>query len=129
MAARDHYIGQSSANYEHNKSVHLSDVKLVTQDILNHFFTRKGERVNRPEYGTRIPDIIFEPLDDDTLFIINQDSLDVIESEPRVALRSLNVIPLFDEGAVVVAIDVDFVYLDLHDRIEIRIDFEGDVPQ
>jgi len=32
----------------------ITDIDLVKRDLLNHFFTMKGERVMRPEFGSSI---------------------------------------------------------------------------
>ena len=42
----------------------LHDKDLAIQDLKNHFYTRIGERVMDPEFGSIIPLMIFEPLDD-----------------------------------------------------------------
>ena len=38
----------------------LYDVDLINQDLLNHFHTRKGERIMRPEFGCSIWDLLME---------------------------------------------------------------------
>ena len=36
------------------------DVELVKQDLLNHIYTSKGQRVMNPEYGSIIWDLLFD---------------------------------------------------------------------
>lgn len=124
MVTKNLYKGFSTQEYRNNKSLVLRDVELIKRDILNHIFTRRGERVKMPTYGTVIPDIIFEPLDEQTVDIVRQDLLTVVEFEPRVSLRSISVIPLYDDNALVAALDLDYIELDLNDILDIRLEFE-----
>ena len=93
------FSGFSSENY--NKNV-LYDVELIVRDLQNHFFTRKGERVMNPEFGTIIWDILFDPFTAQTGNIVREDVIRVIESEPRVELQNLEV-DEFDHGIIIEA--------------------------
>lgn len=39
----------------------LYDTDLIKRDLYNHFYTRYGERVMRPDFGCKIWDYIMEP--------------------------------------------------------------------
>ena len=39
----------------------LTDTNLIKRDLLNHFYTKKGERVMRPNFGSIIWDMLMEP--------------------------------------------------------------------
>lgn len=120
----DGYIGFSSKSYEKNKSFILRDVELVKEDLKNHIFTRKGERVKMYTFGTRIPDIQFEPLDFRTLNIVTEDLTAVFNYDPRVDLLDLKILPLYEESAIVAIADLNFKYLNFNDQLDIRIEFE-----
>ena len=45
-----------------NSSYKLYDFQLIKQDLINRLSVRKGERVENPEFGTIIYDLLFEPL-------------------------------------------------------------------
>ena len=47
----------------------LTDAELVKTDLLNELNTRQGERVMRPTFGTRIFDILMNPLDE---YVVNE---------------------------------------------------------
>ena len=64
------YKGYSSFEFQARDTFLLTDVELVKLDLLNHIFTRRGERVKMAQFGTRIPDLAFEPLDQETLDIL-----------------------------------------------------------
>lgn len=124
MVTRNLYKGFSTQEFETNKSLVLRDVELVKRDLLNHIFTRRGERVKMPTYGTVIPDIIFDPLDEQTIEIIEQDLLTVVDFDPRVTLRSINIVPLYDDNVLVASLDLNYVELDFNDVLDIRLEFE-----
>ena len=121
----DGYIGFSTKQYEKNKSFILTDVDLVKEDLKNHIFTRFGERPKNPMFGTRIPDLVYEPLDDIALSIISQDLTKVFNYDPRVTLNDLRVIPLYNDNSVKAIADLTFVYLNFSGQMDIHIEFEG----
>jgi len=125
MARSNIYRGYSSFEFQKNKSFRLTDISLVKMDILNHIFTRKGERVMLPNFGTIIPDLVFEPLDEETLDVLQDELEAVIEYDPRLELISLVVDPQYDQNAVTVAIKVFYIELNMDEVIELRLEFEG----
>ncbi len=76
------YRGFSTSNLE-NENFQLYDVQLIKQDLLNHFNTRKGERLMYPKFGTIIWDMIFEPLTESVKNLIVQDVNEIINYDPR----------------------------------------------
>jgi phage baseplate assembly protein W len=119
----DKYTGFSTIKFLKNKNFKLTNVDLIKQDILNHIFTRKGERVQMYDWGTRIPDLINEPLDETSLLIVKEDLAYVFDYDPRLSLNDLTVIPLYDENAIIAFADVSYTYLNFNDQFDIRIDF------
>jgi len=69
----------------------ITDLDLVKQDLLNHFQTRKGERVMRPNFGSIIHDILMEPFDDFTKQDVEDECKQIVENDPRVELIDMNV--------------------------------------
>ena len=67
------------------------DMDLAKQDLLNHFNTRKGERVMMPTFGSIVWEMLFEPLDDATIALIKADVRSIINNDPRWALESVTV--------------------------------------
>jgi len=118
------YIGFSSFEFQANKTFSLSDVELVKMDLLNHIFTRKGERVYMPTFGTSIPDMLFEPLDDETLETIEDELRTVFEYDPRVEVLEMSIIPSYDNHSVVATARLFYVELQVTDNFEINIQFE-----
>jgi phage baseplate assembly protein W len=72
-----------STIYSSNNSK-LYDDELVKQDLLNHFNTRKGERLMNPNFGTIIWDALYDPLTDGLKEEIEADIRAILASEPRI---------------------------------------------
>ena len=123
MAAR--YKGFSSFEFQDKKTFDLNDVEIVKMDLLNHIFTRRGERVMMPDFGTIIPDLLFEPLDEETVDIINDEVEDVLNYDPRVEIVELDVQPNYDANAVTVAALVRYIELNTVELFDFNIEFEG----
>lgn len=85
------YKGFSSRAYhDAGGDFTVYNVECVETDLLNHIFTVKGERVHMPNWGTRIPTMIFEPEDLESRSIIEEDLTAVFEADPRVELLGLS---------------------------------------
>lgn len=119
------YRGYSSENYQNNRTFQLTDVELVKRDILNHIHTSKGERVMMPNFGTRIPQMVFEPLDHITLSIIEEDLNSVIANDPRVQLLSLSVLPDYNNNAIVASLLLKYIELNMTEQFELNIIMEN----
>lgn len=123
--AKGLYRGFSTYEYQRTKSFQLSDVELVKMDLLNHIYTVKGERVMMPNFGTRIPTLAFEPLDQITLDILEEDLRAVFAFDPRVELLELQIVPLYDNNAVIASARLLYIELNLTGNIDLNITFEG----
>ena len=55
----------------------------TSRDLQNHFYTRKGERLGEPEFGSDLPLYLFEQQDLRTTDLIEEDVINVIDSDPR----------------------------------------------
>lgn len=118
------YKGFSSKKYEKDKSYKLNDVELVKEDLKNHIFTRRGERIRMPTFGTKIPELAYEQLDDYTVAIIDEELRKVFAYDPRVNLLQMQIIPVPSENYIQAIADLEYIYLKLTDRWDLRIDLE-----
>lgn len=84
----------------------LIDIQLVKQDLTNIFYTKLGERLMLPEYGSRIQELLFDPFDDITRQAIIDDVERIINTDPRVRYDSSSVTD-FEYG---IAIEVHLTY-------------------
>lgn len=119
------YRGFSSYQFQAQKRFRIYDVDLVKLDLLNHIFTRRGSRVMMPNFGTIIPEIAFEPLDESTIDLVASEVKRVIDYDPRVSLIDMEVNPIYDENRLTVAARVFYVELDREDDLFLNIEFEG----
>ena len=76
------YIGYSTVGTTYGSKT-LTDVNIARRDLLNHFYTRRGERVQNPTFGSILPDLVFEPLDQETERLANDDVNRIITNDPR----------------------------------------------
>jgi len=78
-----YYKGFSTVNNA-NRGSKLYDFDLIKQNILNHFNTRKGQRVMDPSFGTIIWDILMEPLTPQIKELLSQDVKTICNFDSRV---------------------------------------------
>jgi phage baseplate assembly protein W len=117
------YRGFSTAAQEENRGRSFStiDIETVKRDLLNHIYTIPGERVMQPQFGTRIPLMAFEPLDELSIQVIKDDLTMVMEYDPRVRLIDIAVMALPDNNAIVAMVDIEYIQLDVKETL--RLDF------
>lgn len=104
------YKGFSTRNY-HDKGgpFEVYNVACVEEDLLNEIFTVKGERLHMPEFGTRIPLMVFELNDPEAANIIREDLTEVFKHEPRVTLLNLDILPATDANALVAIAKLNYL--------------------
>lgn len=81
------YVGYSTQSI----TTKIYDFDLVKQDIINHFNTRKGERVMNPTFGTIIWDILFEPFTPEIKLAVSDDISKICNSDPRAVPIQINI--------------------------------------
>lgn len=67
----------------------LYDFNLIKQNLINRLSIRKGERVENPEFGTIIYDMLFEPLTNATKELIANDISENLNADPRVSTSDI----------------------------------------
>jgi phage baseplate assembly protein W len=119
------FIGFSTDNKQ-KPPYTLTDLDLVKQDLLNHFLTRKGERVMRPNFGSIIHDILMEPFDNLTKQDIEDECVNIVGNDPRVDLISTNVEN--SDHFLKVELYLQYKVDQSEDVLEVRLerDFNGD---
>ena len=91
MATNGLFIGFSTQEMQGKRGWSVYDIDLIKRDLLNNFYTRKGERVMMPTYGTIIWDKLFEPFTDSVQQEIIDDVTSIVNADPRVTLVATNV--------------------------------------
>jgi hypothetical protein len=85
-----YFVGFNTVD-QPNPPYNLNNIELIKRDLLNTFATPLGTRVMLPNYGTAIYDFLFDPFDETTKNSIVADAVNVIQSDPRVELVSIDV--------------------------------------
>jgi phage baseplate assembly protein W len=123
MAQQGLYKGFSSFEFQRAKTFKIRDVELVKLDLLNHIFTKQGERVMMPTFGTIIPEMTFEPLDTETVNTVVEEVRRVLNYDPRVEILEMDVRPEYDRNTLYVGARVLYIELNLVDDLELNIEF------
>ena len=119
MATRGTNIGFSTVE-RNTPPFTLEGFELAKRDLQNAFLTRLGERVMRPDFGTIIHDLLFEPFDQDTQEAISTDAARIIGQDPRLALVSMDVREL--EHTVRLDIVLNYIPFDVVESLSIEYD-------
>lgn len=101
----------------------LYDLQLIKQDLLNHFHIRLGERLEQPEFGTIIWDLLFEPLTDSLKSLIAQNINAIISYDPRLKADQV-VVTTYESGIQVECVLTYFPY-NIQEAIQLRFDQEN----
>jgi phage baseplate assembly protein W len=112
------YKGFSSNEIKNNFK--LYDIELVKRDILNHFYIRKGEKLENPNFGTIIWDLLFENFTPDIKELIIKDVEQIINYDPRIAINSVTI----DTTDMGIRIQADVVYLQFNISERMTFDFD-----
>ncbi len=96
------------------------DLDLARQDLLNHFNTRKGERIMLPEFGSIVWDMLFEPLDQTTIRLIDEDVRRIIKNDPRWSLQNVTI----SEGPNALNIEVIVTYLPSEETVTLPLTYD-----
>ncbi len=103
----------------------LVDIELIKRDLLNHFHTIKGERLMRPDYGSIIHELLFDPFDEMVKEAVIADARSIIAQETRVQIRSMDVFE-FEQG---LRIDIEVLYVPFNvlETFEITFDKRNEI--
>lgn len=115
------YRGISTISNSSN-SYALYDISLIKQDILNHFHIRKGEKLENPNFGTIIWDVLFEPLTEVLKNAIIKDVTEIVNYDPRVTADSV-VVTQYDAG---IQIECKLTYLRYSISEQLQFKFDQD---
>ena len=107
--------------FENGGSLELFDREAIKEDLLNHIFTLRGSRLNMPTFGTRIPALVFEPGDLQTINIIREDLTKVFEYDPRVKLLDLKVYMMPNNNALIAEATLTYTEINITDVLHIDI--------
>jgi phage baseplate assembly protein W len=85
----------------------LYDIDLVKRDLLNELYTRKGERLMAPQFGSIVWDLLFDPLTDEIIEAIRADCVRIVTKDPRLDIVNIDVID--NDHTIIVTIVLKYV--------------------
>jgi phage baseplate assembly protein W len=112
------YKGFKSTNSK--KNFKEFDTDLIKQDLLNHFHIRKGEKLENPDFGTVIWDMLFEPFTQETKELIAKDVETIVNYDPRISVNAVQI----DSTDMGMRIQVDLTYIPFNINEKIALDFD-----
>ena len=105
----------------------LTGLELAKQDLENHFHIRKGEKWTNPEFGSNIPFLVFQPLDDLTITEIQDDVIEIVTYDPRFSLTNNNII--VDQDAHYVYVSANLTYLPTKTATDLQLKFDKEFEE
>ena len=93
---------------------------LFRSDLLNHFYTRQGERLMNPRFGTVIWDLLYEPLTIDVKNLILQNVNEIINYDPRIVANDV-IITQYESG---LQIECFLTYLPYNISEKLKLQFD-----
>ena len=98
----------------------LYDFALIKQDLINRLSVRKGERVENPEFGTIIYDVLFETLTDIVKEAVAEDITANLNADPRISTTDI-IVTEADHGIAIQA-TITYVPLDITEKLRFNFD-------
>ena len=112
------FKGFSSRAEKQNFKVY--DFECAKQDLINRLSVRKGERVENPEFGTIIYDVLFEPFTDVLKEQITEDISQNLNADPRIATEEI-LVSQADKGIAIQA-TIKYVPLNIVEKLRFAFD-------
>lgn len=99
------FIGYSTIDKYKNYTI--TDFELIKRDLLNALNIRQGEIPGRPEVGTTIWGLIFEPQSPQTSQELTREIQRVVAQDPRISISNIDIFP--QENGILVELEVETI--------------------
>jgi len=109
------YSGFSTVNSKSQKKFTLTGKNLIKQDLMNALMARRGQRVMQPNFGCIVWEKLFENLSPTDVNDIAANISQIINSDPRVVVLSVDVSP--SQNTIVVTTIIQYVGTDETDQL------------
>lgn len=96
----------------------LTGSELVKRDLMNELYTRRGERVMNPRFGSIIWDLLMEPSTPKLQKEVEEDIEKIFKRDPRAEMKSLNVVVL--DHVIRAEVEFKFVPLNTTDTLYVE---------
>ena len=92
----------------------LRNSNAIARSIRNIIFTARGDKPFNPFFGSRVSELLFDPMDQITTLAIKTEIEETIKNfEPRVNLKRVQVNPSYDDNEYSVVINYEIIGIDL----------------
>ena len=108
------------STYNRRKKFRVVDFDLSKQNLFNHLNIRKGEKLNNPNFGTIIWNMLFEPLTIEVKAAIAADISSIVSYDPR--LRTDNISISEYQHGLQIEVELTFIETDQRDRLNLQFD-------
>jgi phage baseplate assembly protein W len=98
----------------------LYDLELIKQDLINQFHIKKGEKLENPEFGTIIWDMLFEPLTEQIKSLIVNDVTTIVNSDPRI--KSIQTIVTRSNQGLQIELTLVYVPYNIQETMQFNFD-------
>lgn len=113
------YRGFSTLDADVKNSV-LYDLALIKQDLINHFHIRKGEKLENPNFGTIIWELVFDPLTEDRKALLVKDVTEIVNSDPRT--KVVQIIVTQKDNAIQIEVILIYLPYNIQETMQFRFD-------
>lgn len=96
-------VGKEWGNFK------IYDIELAKRDLLNEIYTRKGERLMSPTYGYIVWDVLFDPITDELVEVIKEDTQRIVSRDPRLEINTIDVTEDVDLQTITVKVILNYV--------------------
>lgn len=92
----------------------LKNSNAIARSIRNIIFTARGDKPFNPFFGSRVSELLFDPMDQITTLAIKTEIEETIKNfESRVDLKEVQVKPLYDDNEYSVVINYEIIGIDV----------------
>jgi len=96
----------------------VTNAESIKQAVKNLVLTVPGERFFNPDFGSRVTDLLFEPMDP---FLMDAIRIEIETSinnfEPRILLTLVEVTPNYDVNSISVSIEYEIIGLPITEQV------------
>ena len=103
-----------------NQNFKVYDFECAKQDLINRLSVRKGERVENPEFGTIIYDLLFEPFTEALKDAITEDITANLNADPRISTDEILLAEA--EHGISIPATITYVPLDITEKLRFTFD-------
>jgi uncharacterized protein len=90
----------------------------VRESLFILFSTRIGERVTNPEFGSRLHDLVWRPMDKATIFLIKEAVDEAVSRyEPRILIEGIQIDTDDREGTIFIHLDYTITKVNVRTNI------------